>query len=104
MLLSYNQQLSHSVAVKIVLVQLSDLFFASFFFSSNIASIWSSEHALAWHLERDFRNDPNAWATAKCIEWDRKEESLPNFVEEIIDCPCTLAQARADTGRFHVSY
>nr|XP_030141957.3 sushi domain-containing protein 2 isoform X3 [Taeniopygia guttata] len=71
---------------------------------SNIPSIWSSDHALAWHLEKDFRNDPNAWATAKCIEWDRKEDLLPNFIEEIIDCPCTLAQARADTGRFHTDY
>ncbi|KAK4813058.1 hypothetical protein QYF61_007560, partial [Mycteria americana] len=71
---------------------------------ANIPSVWSSEHALAWHLGNDFRNDPNAWATAKCIEWDRKEEKLPNFMEEIIDCPCTLAQARADTGRFHTDY
>ncbi|XP_071301397.1 sushi domain-containing protein 2 isoform X2 [Agelaius tricolor] len=71
---------------------------------SNIPSIWSPDHALAWHLEKDFRNDPNAWATAKCMEWDRKEELLPNFMEEIIDCPCTLAQARADTGRFHTDY
>uniref|UniRef100_A0A8C9EMA2 Sushi domain containing 2 n=1 Tax=Pavo cristatus TaxID=9049 RepID=A0A8C9EMA2_PAVCR len=61
-------------------------------------------HALAWHLGEDFRNEPAAWATAKCIEWDRKEEKLPNFMEEIIDCPCTLAQARADTGRFHTDY
>ncbi|KFV79865.1 Sushi domain-containing protein 2, partial [Struthio camelus australis] len=71
---------------------------------SNTLSIWSSEHALAWHLGEDFRNDPTAWATAKCLEWDRKEEKLPNFLEEIIDCPCTLAQARADTGRFHTDY
>lgn len=79
-------------------------FFFFLFFTSNIQSIWSPDHALAWHLEKDFRNDPSAWATAKCMEWDRKEELLPNFMEEIIDCPCTLAQARADTGRFHVSY
>ncbi|XP_071618915.1 sushi domain-containing protein 2 isoform X2 [Heliangelus exortis] len=71
---------------------------------SNIPSIWSSEHALAWHLGKDFRNDAAAWATAKCIEWDRKEDKLPKFMEEIIDCPCTLAQARADTGRFHKDY
>ncbi|NXJ03679.1 SUSD2 protein, partial [Odontophorus gujanensis] len=74
------------------------------FFSSNTPSIWSPAHALAWHLGEDFRNEPAAWATAKCIEWDRKEEKLPNFMEEIIDCPCTLAQARADTGRFHTDY
>uniref|UniRef100_A0A8C6Z6W7 Sushi domain containing 2 n=1 Tax=Nothoprocta perdicaria TaxID=30464 RepID=A0A8C6Z6W7_NOTPE len=70
----------------------------------NVPSVWSSEHALAWHLGEDFRNDSSAWATAKCLEWDRKEEKLPNFLEEIIDCPCTLAQARADTGRFHTDY
>ncbi|XP_040504045.1 sushi domain-containing protein 2 isoform X2 [Gallus gallus] len=71
---------------------------------SNTPSIWSPAHALAWHLGEDFRNKPAAWATAKCIEWDREEEKLPNFMEEIIDCPCTLAQARADTGRFHTDY
>eukprot|EP00076_Gallus_gallus_P045854 XP_025011392.1 sushi domain-containing protein 2 isoform X2 [Gallus gallus] len=71
---------------------------------SNTPSIWSPAHALAWHLSEDFRNKPAAWATAKCIEWDREEEKLPNFMEEIIDCPCTLAQARADTGRFHTDY
>ncbi|NXY74058.1 SUSD2 protein, partial [Glareola pratincola] len=83
--------------------QLSDLLFGSFF-SSNIPAVWSSVHALAWHLGQDFRKDPNAWATAKCVEWEKKEEKLPDFMEEIIDCPCTLAQARADTGRFHTDY
>ncbi|NXU50304.1 SUSD2 protein, partial [Turnix velox] len=70
----------------------------------NVPSLWSSEHALAWHLGQDFRDDPSAWATAKCVEWEKKEEKLPNFISEIIDCPCTLAQARADTGRFHTDY
>ncbi|XP_014799450.1 PREDICTED: sushi domain-containing protein 2 [Calidris pugnax] len=71
---------------------------------SNVPSIWSSDHALAWHLGQDFRKDPSAWATAKCIDWEKKEEKLPDFMKEIIDCPCTLAQARADTGRFHTDY
>ncbi|XP_063003497.1 sushi domain-containing protein 2 isoform X2 [Elgaria multicarinata webbii] len=71
---------------------------------SNVASIWSTEHALAWHLEDAFRKDSAAWATAKCQQWDLKETGLPNFLEEIMDCPCTLAQARADMGRFHTDY
>nr|XP_048677185.1 sushi domain-containing protein 2 isoform X9 [Caretta caretta] len=71
---------------------------------SNVPSIWSPVHALAWHLGEDFRKDSASWATAKCLEWDRREETLPDFLEEIIDCPCTLAQARADTGRFHTDY
>ncbi|KAM3822634.1 sushi domain-containing protein 2 [Vipera latastei] len=70
----------------------------------NVAAIWSTEHALAWHLEEAFRKDSHAWATAKCQQWDRKEEGLPNFLAEIPDCPCTLAQARADSGRFHTDY
>lgn len=69
----------------------------------NVAAIWSTEHALAWHLEEAFRKDSAAWAAAKCQQWDRKEADLPGFLEEIPDCPCTLAQARADSGRFHVS-
>ncbi|XP_043385087.1 kremen protein 1 isoform X7 [Chelonia mydas] len=71
---------------------------------SNVPSIWSPVHALAWHLGEDFRKDSASWATAKCLEWDRREETLPDFLEEIMDCPCTLAQARADTGRFHTDY
>ncbi|XP_059569285.1 sushi domain-containing protein 2 [Alligator mississippiensis] len=71
---------------------------------SNIPALWSSEHALAWHLGEDFRKDAAAWATDKCVKWDLKEERLPNFLEEVADCPCTLAQARADTGRFHTDY
>ncbi|XP_060104318.1 sushi domain-containing protein 2 [Heteronotia binoei] len=71
---------------------------------SNVAAIWSSEHALAWHLENAFREDSVAWATAKCHTWDAQEMLLPSFLTEILDCPCTLAQARADTGRFHTDY
>ncbi|XP_077159428.1 sushi domain-containing protein 2 isoform X2 [Paroedura picta] len=71
---------------------------------SNVAAIWSSEHALAWHLEDAFREDSAAWATAKCHAWDVQEAGLPGFLAEILDCPCTLAQARADTGRFHTDY
>lgn len=65
--------------------------------------MWSEDHALAWHLEEKFRQDSAAWALDKCVAWDQLEKELPNFLSEIIDCPCTLAQARADTGRFHVS-
>ncbi|XP_007439094.1 sushi domain-containing protein 2 isoform X1 [Python bivittatus] len=70
----------------------------------NVAAIWSTEHAMAWHLEDTFRKDSVAWAAAKCHQWDRKEVDLPNFLEEILDCPCTLAQAHADSGRFHTDY
>ncbi|XP_032094420.1 sushi domain-containing protein 2 [Thamnophis elegans] len=70
----------------------------------NVAAIWSTEHAMAWHLEEAFRKDSAAWAVAKCQQWDRKEADLPGFLEEIPDCPCTLAQARADSGRFHTDY
>ncbi|XP_063159217.1 sushi domain-containing protein 2 isoform X2 [Candoia aspera] len=70
----------------------------------NVAAIWSTEHAMAWHLEETFQKDSAAWAEAKCHQWDRKEVDLPNFLEEILDCPCTLAQARADSGRFHTDY
>ncbi|KAJ7322239.1 hypothetical protein JRQ81_018526 [Phrynocephalus forsythii] len=71
---------------------------------SNVAAIWSNGHALAWHLGEDFRRDSAAWATEKCHQWDTQERDLPGFLEEIDACPCTLAQARADTGRFHTDY
>lgn len=65
-------------------------------------ALWTEDHALAWHLDHTFREDSATWALEKCQAWDRLEARLPNFLEETIDCPCTLAQARADTGRFHV--
>lgn len=69
----------------------------------NVPALWSNEHALAWHLGSDFRADPVAWARTQCLNWETLEGRLPNFLEELPDCPCTLDQARADSGRFHVS-
>lgn len=69
----------------------------------NVEAVWTEDHALAWHLGEAFRLDSAQWALNKCQAWDELEKQLPSFTEEIIDCPCTLAQARADTGRFHVS-
>ncbi|XP_077730643.1 sushi domain-containing protein 2 isoform X1 [Canis aureus] len=70
----------------------------------DVQALWSNEHALAWHLGEDFRADPKAWARAQCLAWEQLEDQLPNFLEELPDCPCTLAQARADSGRFHTDY
>ncbi|XP_027949983.1 sushi domain-containing protein 2 [Eumetopias jubatus] len=70
----------------------------------DVQALWSSEHALAWHLGEDFRADPEAWARAQCLAWEELEDQLPNFLQELPDCPCTLAQARADSGRFHTDY
>ncbi|KAK7895287.1 hypothetical protein WMY93_020612 [Mugilogobius chulae] len=70
----------------------------------NVEATWTEDHALAWHLDDTFRADSAAWAWDKCLAWDKYETELPNFLHEIIDCPCTLAQARADTGRFHTDY
>uniref|UniRef100_A0A669E6H5 Kringle containing transmembrane protein 1 n=1 Tax=Oreochromis niloticus TaxID=8128 RepID=A0A669E6H5_ORENI len=70
----------------------------------DVQGLWSGGHVLAWHLEQAFRENSEAWAHNKCLKWDVLEENLPNFLNELIDCPCTLAQARADTGRFHTDY
>ncbi|XP_044131767.1 uncharacterized protein LOC122924584 isoform X1 [Bufo gargarizans] len=70
----------------------------------NIHSLWSVDHAMAWHLGEDFRKDSAGWARNKCLKWHESDKSLPDFLSEIIDCPCTLAQSRADTGRFHPDY
>ncbi|XP_069475274.1 uncharacterized protein [Ambystoma mexicanum] len=70
----------------------------------NVPAVWSPVHALAWHLGEDFRRNSTSWATAKCFDWHQAETRLPNFLEEVADCPCTLTQARADTGRYHTDY
>ncbi|XP_040859514.1 sushi domain-containing protein 2 [Ochotona curzoniae] len=70
----------------------------------NVQAIWTNDHALAWHLEEDFRRDPVGWAHQQCLAWEQVDDEMPNFLQELPDCPCTLAQARADTGRFHTDY
>ncbi|KAM3937033.1 sushi domain-containing protein 2 [Leptodactylus fuscus] len=70
----------------------------------NIHSIWSVDHAMAWHLGEDFRKDSAGWARDKCLKWHESDKKLPDFLSEIIDCPCTIEQSRADTGRFHPDY
>ncbi|XP_059214649.1 sushi domain-containing protein 2-like [Centropristis striata] len=70
----------------------------------DVQAAWTEDHALAWQLEEKFRQNSTLWALDKCLAWDQLENQLPNFLSEIIDCPCTLAQARADTGRFHTDY
>ncbi|KAJ8415365.1 hypothetical protein AAFF_G00423450 [Aldrovandia affinis] len=62
-------------------------------------AVWSEDHALAWHLEEGFRQDSTSWALEKCLKWDELERALPNFLNETIDCPCTLAQARGRHGQ-----
>ncbi|XP_007955589.1 sushi domain-containing protein 2 [Orycteropus afer afer] len=70
----------------------------------DVQALWSNEHALAWHLGDDFRADPVAWARTQCLAWEKLEDHLPDFLGELPDCPCTLAQARADSGRFFTDY
>uniref|UniRef100_A0A3P9H8C7 Sushi domain containing 2 n=1 Tax=Oryzias latipes TaxID=8090 RepID=A0A3P9H8C7_ORYLA len=70
----------------------------------DVEGLWSPAHVLAWHLEQAFRDDPAGWAWDRCLRWDRHEKTLPDVLDELEDCPCTLAQARADTGRFHTDY
>lgn len=74
------------------------------FIPRDVEGLWSPGHVLAWHLEQAFRDDPAGWAWDRCLRWDRHEKTLPDVLDELEDCPCTLAQARADTGRFHVSH
>ncbi|XP_026304213.1 sushi domain-containing protein 2 isoform X1 [Piliocolobus tephrosceles] len=70
----------------------------------DVQALWTNDHALAWHLSDDFREDPVAWARTQCQAWEELEDQLPNFLEELPDCPCTLTQAWADSGRFFTDY
>ncbi|XP_037536129.1 sushi domain-containing protein 2 [Nematolebias whitei] len=65
----------------------------------NVQGLWSRGHILTWHLEA-FRDDSSAWARSGCLQWDAAEKKRTDFLDELVDCPCTLAQAQADTGRF----
>ncbi|KAM9743348.1 sushi domain-containing protein 2 isoform 2-T2 [Menidia menidia] len=70
----------------------------------DVEALWSGGHVLAWQLEQAFRDNSSVWARNKCEQWEIQEQGLPTFLDQLSDCPCTLAQARADTGRFHADY
>ncbi|XP_057204981.1 sushi domain-containing protein 2 isoform X1 [Triplophysa rosa] len=72
--------------------------------AQDVNALWTVAYAVAWHLEEAFRKDSAGWALEKCLIWDQEEKAMPSFQTEITDCPCTLAQARADIGRFHTDY
>ncbi|XP_072048712.1 sushi domain-containing protein 2-like [Amphiura filiformis] len=66
----------------------------------NGLKFWSGTHALGYILNQEYQDNPIGWSTIKCDEWNQDEISLPDFVDELIACPCTLQQAIADSGRF----
>ena len=62
--------------------------------------MWSNTHAFGYILNQEYQDNPQSWSTNRCDEWNQDETSLPDFVDELIPCPCTLEQAIADSGRF----
>ncbi|XP_072021726.1 sushi domain-containing protein 2-like [Amphiura filiformis] len=66
----------------------------------NGLKFWSDIHALGYILNQEYQDNPIGWSSIKCDEWSQNETSLPDFVDELMACPCTLQQAIADSGRF----
>ncbi|XP_070554193.1 sushi domain-containing protein 2-like isoform X2 [Ptychodera flava] len=56
-------------------------------------SLWSDIHSLKWKFKVDARDFCKDWASTD-------EERDQTFLDDLEPCPCTLQQARVDTGRF----
>lgn len=62
---------------------------------------WSAPLPLGWLLHRKWRQEyGEQWATNFCNKWFDRESQQQYFATTLFRCPCTLAQAEADKGRF----
>jgi len=63
--------------------------------------LWSRPIPLAWYYGPQWeRRHGSRWAEVMCNDWIRDDRFLKNFAAEIPQCPCTLAHALSDKGRF----
>jgi hypothetical protein len=75
-------------------------------FCLNICRVlWSKPIPLAWYFNGQWeRKYGSQWSREMCNEWITDDRYLKNFAAEIPQCPCTLAHALADKGRFLHDY
>lgn len=63
--------------------------------------LWSRPIPLAWYFNGQWKRQYGAnWAKKLCDNWLRADRALGNFTKNLPQCPCTLAQALADKGRY----
>ncbi|XP_055339847.1 protein mesh-like [Paramacrobiotus metropolitanus] len=69
--------------------------------SAEYPHLWSETIPLAWYFRKQWRNTiGDDYAGQFCRDWYYGDRVLPQFIGYLEPCPCTLAQAQADKGRF----
>ncbi|XP_077989949.1 sushi domain-containing protein 2-like [Glandiceps talaboti] len=62
--------------------------------------LWTAPHALGYLMESSYQLDPYGWSVEKCSAFYEEDQTLPDFIEGLLPCPCTLQQALVDVGRW----
>lgn len=63
--------------------------------------LWSGPLPLGWYFRHQWRRDLGKnWKKKICQEWYTREKYSDRFAITLFRCPCTLSQAKLDTGRF----
>uniref|UniRef100_A0A1I7Z463 AMOP domain-containing protein n=1 Tax=Steinernema glaseri TaxID=37863 RepID=A0A1I7Z463_9BILA len=66
--------------------------------------MWSKPTPFAWYHEPQWRREyGSSWATDMCIQWFEYDGKRRNFQKDLTaqsPCPCKLAQALLDLGRY----
>lgn len=63
--------------------------------------LWSRPIPLAWYFSGQWeRKYGTNWTEALCDNWLENDRLLENFTKNLTQCPCTLAQALTDKGRY----
>ncbi|KAJ6218930.1 hypothetical protein RDWZM_004742 [Blomia tropicalis] len=65
------------------------------------ATFWSNPIPLGWLLRKHWQVEfGRRWQTNFCQKWYEREDQNEYFATTLFRCPCTLAQAELDKGRF----
>jgi hypothetical protein len=74
---------------------------SSLFCLNTCRVLWSKPIPLAWYFNAQWeRRHGTRWAREMCNAWITADRFLKNFAAEIPQCPCTMAHALSDKGRF----
>lgn len=65
------------------------------------ATFWSNPIPLGWLLRKHWRLEfGKRWQYNFCAKWYDREDQNEYFATTLFRCPCTLAQAELDKGKF----
>ncbi|XP_064609396.1 sushi domain-containing protein 2-like [Liolophura sinensis] len=69
--------------------------------ASTQRSLFSHNLPLGWFITDAMEAEHgHEWPSALCTQWDERDKQDVDWLDELLNCPCTMNQAMADFGRW----